>query len=156
MFIIGADQMFELIPPDHVFVAVHRVCSHTAQLGKAPLFIIVYVTAGFADQFVSRAAMQSNGDLVGHGSAGHEHRGRLSQHFGDGLLQLGDGRVGIDHVVIDRGGSHGLTHGICWASQRVAAEIDHLLEPISKRVLGRSCSNDFTVQVGFEIGSRFG
>ena len=44
------------------------------ELSECTLFIVINMATGFADEFIAGTTMQPNGNLVRHGSRGHEHR----------------------------------------------------------------------------------
>jgi hypothetical protein len=85
------------------------------------------VAIGFAEEFVTRVAVNANAELVAHGARGNEEGGFFAEHAGDSLFEAADGGVFAENIVAHFGGGHGGAHGSGRASYSVAAEVDRRL-----------------------------
>ena len=106
----GSNQAGELVGLEHAVGALHGMRHDTTELGKGRLFVVVNMTVGFADEFVTRFAVDSNRNLVGHRPRGHEDGRFRAQHRGNSALEPLHGRVDVDHVVAHLGLRDGLPH----------------------------------------------
>ena len=83
------------------------------------------MAGAFEEDFVLRAAVDAERDLVGHGARGHEQSGLVAEERRDMALQLVDRRILAEHVIAHGRGVHRREHRGRGPGHRVAAEVDH-------------------------------
>src|SRR5579859_2208270 len=82
------------------------------------------VAALFADDLVSRAGVDLDGDLVTHGAAGNKDGGLAPEKLRSALLKAIDGWIFAVNIVADLGLSHGTAHLCRGLGHCIAAQID--------------------------------
>ena len=110
---------------------------------------LYYAEHWTAGTIASALGVHRDGDLVGHGAAGHEHA-RLEPEQAGGLgLQGVDAGVFAVDVIADRGLEHGGVHGWGGFGHGVAAQVDAHAWILAWVLLGRA-----RVDVSGELGRR--
>ena len=87
-------------------------------------FIVEDVSALFADNLLTGAGVQLDGDLVAHGSGGNEDGGFASEDFSGASFEAIDGGVFGVNVIANLSGGHGAAHGVAGQSYGVAAKVN--------------------------------
>jgi hypothetical protein len=106
---------------------------HAMKRRQAALFEAIDVTALLEQDLISRARVHTHGHLVGHGAGRQEQRRLFAEHGGTVRFEFAHRRIVSEHIVANHGATHGLAHGGCGASDRVASEIVHAVQRAPKR-----------------------
>ena len=121
---LGLDHSAELARIEQAAQA--RLCElHAGQRSARARFIKRDVRALADHDFIARARVHEQRDLIAHGARGHEQRALLAEHGGGAPLELDHCRVFTVHVVAHDGVRHRLAHGAGRPSHGVRAEIEN-------------------------------
>ena len=99
-----------MLPGENAVFGPNGAGHDTGKMRHHGHFVVEDVAALFADDFLSGASMQFDGDLVAHGAAGDKECGFAAENGGGTTLQAVDGRVFGVNVVADFGLEHGTPH----------------------------------------------
>ncbi len=123
--VLGSDQSLQLLDIQYARFSSYRVGDEPRQLCERPLLVVIHMAIGFAQELAAPVAVDANGNLVGHRSAGHEDRGFFTEQFGGHFFQSIDGGIDVNHGIADLGIGHGGPHFRGWSGNGIAAKIDH-------------------------------
>lgn len=132
MFVVWPHHSIELFKAEYPALSLDGSSDKAAELGECPLLVVVDMAVGLAQEFVSWRAMDTKGDLVGHGAAGHENRRFFSEQFCGSLLQSDHGGIDIDDVITHRSVHHCSQHFRCRSGYGVTSKINHEFQPLAK------------------------
>ena len=114
-----------------------RLRLDAAQHRRTAALITVGVRRLADEVFVAPLAMRHQAAQIALRAGGHEQGCLKTQHVGDALLQGIDGGVIAIHIITQRRGKHGRTHGGCWPGHGVAAQVNCCVHgaPLLQKVL---------------------